>query len=288
MTETDEVILRSLDDGWEYQPDWRHRIVESYVARCMTTDEPMLPQAILDAEKDPFVRQAFRHRMGLGAVNAKAMNFAYRTFHQNKTSDLSSAIKSLVVADRRVGEIAEALHIARENVATFTKMFFDVERFLGTEAWLRSVVFQSEIEGRNDAESVRERRLMRIAYFDGFPGLEAALFNRTPPTKASIEKLRLAIQSALSARALEYARDIQASGTAAAPEDLARYVAVSNLNVQPSNDKGIDAAKFAKALLGVLENESEEASDSNLSRVHAGTTGIKSCCDEVPRYRKCA
>ena len=285
MESNEELILRSLNDGWDFRPDWRWRIAEQYVARCIATNDPVLPQAILDAEKDPFVRQAFRFRMGLKAVNQKALSFAYRTQQQNKTTGLASMIRAMIVADRRVEEISAELHLSRENIVAFSRMFYDVECFLGAEAWIQSLLFQ-ETEGHNDAESVRERRWLAIAFFDGWPGLEAALFSRTPPTQASIEKTRIAIQGALSSRALEYARNIQASGTAPTHEDLSRYAKIANVNTQKVEDKGIDATKFAKALLGVLENEAQDSDDPELALFRKDLTATQSRRPEIPRYRR--
>ncbi|MEI6561593.1 MAG: hypothetical protein WCO68_05850 [Verrucomicrobiota bacterium] len=282
----EELILRSLDDGWDYQPDWRNRVVENYVERCTLGNNPANPITLLDAEKDPFVRQAFRCRMGLRAVHQKAISFAYRTHQQNKTTGLASMIKAMVIADRRVEEIAAELHVARESVVAFTRLFFDVERYLGVEVWLQSIVMPSEAEGRKDVESVRERRWLAIALYDGWPGLEAALFNRTPTTPQGIQKTRLAIQAALSSRALEYARTIQASGIAPTHEDLSRYAMVADANSQKAEDKGVDATKFAKALFGVLEKEAQESDDPKLAAFRTEPTGIKSGCIEVPRYRK--
>ena len=282
MEANDEPILRSLDDGWGYQAGWRSLIVEGYIAQCTDITDRKKVDDILFSEKDPFVRQGFRHRMGLGAVNKNAIAFAYRTQRENKRTGLASMIRAMVIADRRVEEIAAGLHIARENVVAYSRLFFDVEPYLGVEVWLQSLVFQSETEGRDAAEVVRERRWMSIALYEGWEGLESALFNRTSPTKESVQKTRTAIQAALSSRALEYARTIQASGTAPTHEDLSRYTMVADANTQKAEDKGLDAVKFAKALFGVLENEAQESGDPKLTLVCAEATGIT----EVPRYRK--
>jgi hypothetical protein len=287
MEENKELILRSLDDGWDYQPDWRNRVVEQYVERCIATNDPKLPQVILDAEKDPYVRQAFRHRMGLGAVKAKAIAFAYQTQRENKRTALGSLMKALIVADRRVEEIAAELRISRENVVAYSRIFFDIERFLGVEPWLESLLFQ-ETELHNDAEVLRERRLLSVAFYDGWPGLETALFNRTSPTQESIEKTRIAIQAALGSRALEFARDIQQSGIPASPEDLNRFAMVENMNTHKADDKAPTATAFAKALMGiVLDAEGGEHDSSGDPAI----TGIPSSvnklgCGEICRYRR--
>ena len=287
-TNSDEIIVRNLDTGWSYYPDWRTRVAEQYVGQCAASSDPGMPMAILDAEKDPYVRQAFRFRMGMGAVNQTALEAAYRALRTNKSNGMASMIKAMVVARRKAEEIAAELHVDRSVVVAFTRMFFDVEPYLGAEVWLQSLLFQGT-EGRDDVESVRENRWLTIALFDGWAGLQAALFHRAPPTQESIEKTRIAIHAALSSRALEFARDIQMSGTPASSEDLTRFAMIANINPHKADDKAPTAIAFAKALMGiVLDVEGDQHDSSNDPAIASETSGIKSCCVEVPRYRKSA
>ena len=56
MEANEEPILRSLEDGWDYRPEWRSLVVERYIAQCAGGDDRKTVADILYAEKDPFIR----------------------------------------------------------------------------------------------------------------------------------------------------------------------------------------------------------------------------------------
>src|SRR5271168_3088866 len=94
-------IVRSLTAGPDYWPDWRYRVVQEKLADIAgARDSNARMAAILETEKDPFVRQFLRFRYCGTSVNSEAFKYAVGCQTRNQNSGAASMLKSMIVADR--------------------------------------------------------------------------------------------------------------------------------------------------------------------------------------------
>ena len=271
-------ILRDLSEGLDFQPDWRNRVVEQYIAEYAKIPNHKTPGDILMGERDPFVKHAFLFRLGVGRVNAKAFEFSYRTQANNHTTGAASMIKAMAIADRRANEIAQELRTERWYVTTYLRLFFDVERFLSCDAWLRLLIFPPDANQLSSPEAIRERRWLSSAYLQGWPGLEKMLFNRGRASENDVRQLRVEIEAALGARALEFVTGLQASGAPVNMQDLERFVAVressARFPIETGNEDKVGSWVRELLMVGAKKNPEKAKALSQKT------------IDIVPRYRR--
>ena len=257
-----EEIIRSLMDGPDYWPDWRNRAVQNYLTEVMEAacSDARLA-AIMDTEKDPFVRQFLRFRFNGRSVNAVAFRYAVGCQDRNPTTGSASMIKAMLVADRAPEEIAEELGTETRNIVAFAKIFFDVRRYLNNEAWLRRIVFAETPEGAGQAEALRERRWLAAAYHRGWEGVEHVVFHRSSGKAESVEALSVRLQETLASRALEYALDLETNGTTPTESDLHRFLAARNTQArlpQVPTDNQETMRAFLKGVQASVEEEADQ------------------------------
>ncbi|MEO6754498.1 MAG: hypothetical protein ABIP85_22205 [Chthoniobacteraceae bacterium] len=285
-------VARSLEDGPDYAPDWRAQTVHHYLADIATAQDGAARLAeILDAERDPFVRQFLRFRYNGKSVNADAFKYALGCQARNRTTNAASMIRAMLVADRTPEEIAAELGTTRFNIVTFAKLFFDVRRYLNNESWLLRVVTAGPPEGTGEAEALREKRWLSAAYHRGWAGVEQVIFHRTPSDSKDVESLSQQLLASLGARALEFVEELQSNGTPPTEADLRRFLTARNAQSRqppaPSDDSGLMTA-FMRGIHGVLEKKSEESDDPALAifrEMKAANTGDSGAAPQRLRRR---
>jgi hypothetical protein len=258
-------IVRSLTAGPDYMPDWRFRIVQNYLTEIAAApDSNARLAAIVEAEKDPFIRQFLRYRFYGTSVNSDAFKYAVGCQSRNQSSGAASIIKAMIVADRTPDEIAEELGTNVRNVVAFAKIYFDARRYLNNEAWLGRIVFAEPQEGMTQVEALRERRWLAAAYHRGWDGVQQVVFHRTSSKPRDVEELSMLLQSTLASRALEYALELETSGTAATEADLHRFLAARStqaLATETKSDSQSMAITFIRALHSDVVKKAEESPD---------------------------
>lgn len=259
----ENTVVRNLEDGPDYAPDWRAQTVQLHLADLATAQDGSARLAeILDAERDPFIRQFLRFRYNGISANSDAFRYAVGCQARNRSSGASSMIKAMIVADRTPEEIAAEIGASRFAIITFAKMFFDVRRYLNNESWLLRIVTADPPEGMREAETLRERRWLSAAYHRGWAGVEQVVFHRTPSDSKAVESLSQQLLASLGARALEYVEELQSSGTPPTEADLRRFLTARNVQSRqpPSAPDDINLmTAFIKGIHGVLEKQSQES-----------------------------
>ena len=258
-------VVRRLEDGPDYAPDWRHQEVQEYLAEVAGSDEPLCRlQEICWAEKDPFVRQLLRFRYNGKSVNAEAFRYAVGCKTRNAEIGAASMIKAMILGDRTPEEIAAELGTDVLNIVTFAKIFFDVRRYLDNETFLRRVaLLDPPAEGMTKAEAQRERRWLAAAFNRGWTGVEQVVYQRHTGSAEEIDQLASRLQSTLASRALEYVQDLDSSGIQPTEADLQRFVTASSLSRQSKDgtEQQLKMTTFISGLWKTVEEKAEKNPD---------------------------
>lgn len=223
-------VSRNLGDG-DYRPDWRNVVVTDYLKIAVTSDPKVSCAALLANEKDVVVRQVVRYHLEDSCVCKKAVRFALAIQQNNSATGTASTIRAMILADCTCDQIAEYFKADRQSVVVFTRLFFDVERYLANEYWLESLV--RRVSGTTPVE-LREKRLLRIAFHKGWQGLRLELSPRSGRTPQDVKALQTEVNHAVTARALEYIQNLQDEGLAPSQDDFHRYTLLSQANARAS------------------------------------------------------
>lgn len=218
-------IPRRLEDGWDFTPGWRHQIIERNVLFIASAeDRSDATRQVLLAEKDPFIRQGTRFRLFGKCVNQGAFEHAFRAMQQNAKAGSGSLIKAMTVADLRPEEIARELGTTRGNIVTFQKLFWDIERYLGNELWLRTIAMPQDATRPILPEIARERQWLTVAYLRGWEGLQSTLQHRAPKNPEDLQEGARAIEAALLLRAQQFIASLDSNGIPATEHDFKYYL----------------------------------------------------------------
>lgn len=235
-------VTRNLEDGADYRPDWRHLVVLEYLKAHAASGGRQTWEALLEGERDAVIRQVVRYHLGSSLI-PEAVRYALVAQQSNANTGMATLIRAMVVADRRTGEIAEELKTKPLNILVFTRLFFDVERYLDREFWLEGLTRQSFCQG-GGAEQIRERRLLRVAFERGWEGLQEALSPRKNRSAEEVKAVMEQVQHVVATRALEFVQDLQDSGMPATEADFVRYMQVMAVKSrEPPPDQSGDKAR---------------------------------------------
>src|SRR5258707_9405799 len=135
-------IIRALEDGADYRPDWRNLQVQEYLNSIdqLDAEAPTRLDEILSAESDPFVRDLLLFHCGRPCSNEKRIEYAVNCQSTSET-DAASAIKALVIANVSPERIAHEFGTTKEKIETFEKLYFDARRYLTHRGWLSGICF---------------------------------------------------------------------------------------------------------------------------------------------------
>ena len=255
-------IIRRIEDGWNYAPDWRRQFIEEYLVEIAAAkDRGDALQRILWQEADPFIRQGLRYRFAGTCVNQRAISWAFRAVNENAQTGLASRIRAAVVADRFPEEIAELIHLEPAAVVAFEKLFFDARRYLGAELWLESVVQSSEDPRATTPQSARESIWLRTALHEGWDGLQRLWFRKSSGTDAkSLDQLAREIEGIAARRALLHMQNLEETGAPVSDDDLKRLVVLSRRAASNSEagKENAGLADFYRKLLESVEGTMRE------------------------------
>src|ERR1700722_17337059 len=106
-------IPRTLEEGWHFQPDWRRKVVEFYLAKG---DPNAKASTVIEHETDSFVRQYFMFRRTAGCINRPSFAWAHQCMANNRATGAASLIKALTIARVPVNEIAAKLRTKPNNI----------------------------------------------------------------------------------------------------------------------------------------------------------------------------
>lgn len=222
-----ELITRNLEDGPDYAPDWRHKVVLEYLKVHADSGGTQSWEKLLENERDVVVRQVIRYHLNAGCLICNSVRYAIRCQQQNGITGLASSIRAMVVAGFTFDEISAELKTSRRNILVFCWLYFDAERYLDYDVWLQSLLLRDFCPGDSAARS-RDRRLLRIAFNEGREGLARALSPRRRCNPEDAQALGNQVRHAVAARALEYVQNLDEDGVPTGPEDFNRHLMVSS------------------------------------------------------------
>ena len=227
-------ILRTLEEGWNYRPNWRDLVVET----CLTNEgDNRAALDVLSSEEDCYVRQFYLFRRTGNCLEKDAFRWAYRCHIHDASTGAAALIKALTLAKVSTKEIAQRLHTKTKNIVVFIKLFFDVLPYLDEREWLASIVFSQTQEPPTIAE-FRQQHWLTAALLGGRDGLDRAITRNARVTNQEREKLVEEIRSALTLRAHNYVSSLQCGLVQPGPGDFDRLLRMLDVSArQPVPDQ---------------------------------------------------
>jgi len=286
-------MARKITKGWDYRPDWRLEIIESYLVEIAgAKDRADALQGIHFREQDPYVRQALRFRFTGRCVSQTAIEGAFRAGHDSGPGAIGSRIKAMVIADRYSAEIAQVLQVPVAVVVAFEKIFWDVRRYLNAELWLETLVENIEQPNPKTPEAARESIWLRTALREGWDGLERLWFRKRGTDAKSLDELSREIEGIAARRALRHMQQLEETGAPVGDDDLKRLAVLSrrSASTAASGQEHSDVAEFYRTLLDVgtrnlLVQEPDSPKVKALEIVFAERLGLPAPKD-VPAQRR--
>lgn len=236
-------ITRSLEDGSDYSPDWRHQVVTEYLKKCGASGTPTFWEDILEGEKDVVIRQVVRFHLGSSLI-PNAVCYALGCQQHNSMTGAASNIRAMAMAGFTYEQIAAELKTSRRNIFIFCRLYFDVERYIGQETWLESLL-RRDFCGGDKAALTRERRLLKVAFHEGGTGLNLSLSSRRPKSSEDVQALADQVRYAVAARALDYVEGLNDSGAPPGPEDFARHLMIGSSHSLDQDSGGVTGDQAA-------------------------------------------
>ena len=221
-------LKRNLHHGWDYQPDWRLHVVESYLVAIAGAKDPgyALQQALW-REPDPYVRQGLRYRFTGICVHQRAIAWAFRAFQENAQTGIASRIRAAVIADRFAEEISAMISVEPAAVIAFEKLFWDIRSCLGCDLWLETLVQAAEVEKPKSIQATREAIWLRTALQEGWEGLERMWFRKRGTDPKSLDELAREIEGIAARRALRHMQQLEETGVPVSDDDVKRLAILS-------------------------------------------------------------
>ena len=214
----DELIVRSLEAGPDYKPDWRLRVTERYLVEISGAEKKATAiDLVLTQERDPVIRQLVLFHVGRRCVIPSQIEYALRCLRHQCESRIPTTIKAMIVAGRSCGQVAQQVATKAINVWTYEKLAFDIRRYSKNRIWLRNVCFPPAVQ---ETPCQYEARLLAIAFEGGWARLQNLLFSqqadKSVSTKADLDQL-IAL---LAARALDFVISLETHGVPPSVQDL--------------------------------------------------------------------
>jgi hypothetical protein len=227
LGDLDQKITRALEDGADYQPDWRHLQVQQYLKDIYHEDAEPLTRTrlneILKEEPDPFVRHLLSFSCGRPGGNDEAIEYAVKCWRDNFRTLSASRIKAMVLADGTPERIAHEIGTTEDKIDTFEKLYFDVRRYLKHKAWLASICFPA----KPDAAIAVQSRWFAVAFRRGWPGIEEVVLGHV---HKGCERTLQHAASVLLGRVDDYCWGLEASGTAPSERDVQALLALARID----------------------------------------------------------
>jgi hypothetical protein len=221
-------ITRALEDGTDYQPDWRHLQMQQYLKEIHQADpeSPTRLDEILKQEPDSFVRDLLLFYCGRRPGNYEAIEYAVRCWQNNCNTRSASRIKAMVVANATPKRIAYEFGTTEDKIGTFERLYFDARRYLKNRGWLASICYPAAKP--EDAASAAESRWFPVAFRRGWPGIEEIVLGHMPK---SGQRTVQDAASILLGRVEDYCVGLEASGTALSEKDVKMLSAVARIGL---------------------------------------------------------
>lgn len=199
-------IVRSLDEGPNYQPAWRWLTLQKPLAEINHLTEPgdsaVKLAEILEREHDEIIRKTLEFHCGVSSGDDAAVEYALRA---QRTPEVAIKIKAMVVANGSIEVIASKLGTQPAKIEFFEKLFFDVRRYLDKRDWLETICRGSG-----------GHRWLQVAFERGWAGVEEIVLGHLPKGPRNSSH----IISTFLGRAQAYAFGLEAANIPPSEKDL--------------------------------------------------------------------
>ena len=211
-----QSIVRSLDEGPNYQPAWRWLTIQKPLAEINHLTEPgdssvKLAQ-ILEREHDEIIRKTLEFNCGVSSGDDAAVEYALRA---QRTPEVAIKIKAMVVANGSIEVIASKLGTQPAKIEFFEKLFFDVRRYWDKRDWLETICRGSG-----------GHRLLQVAFERGWAGVEEIGLRHLPKGPRNSSH----IISTFLGRAQAYAFEQEAANIPPSEKDLQLLLSALHAN----------------------------------------------------------
>jgi hypothetical protein len=209
--------VRSLEEGPNYQPNWRWLTVQQYLAEIENPaeadgDSPTKLQLILDREEDEIVRKTLQFHCRVLSDDDAAVKYALNTARSPLAAE---TIKAMVLAGCSLEDIAKKMGTPPARIDFFEKLYFDVRRYLDNQILLCKICLGSE-----------GHRWLQVAFERGWPGVEEVILHRLPKGPRGLNHA----VSVLLSRVQDFLFQLEARNVSPSEKDLERLLRVLQAN----------------------------------------------------------
>ena len=177
------AITRSLEEGPDYLPDWRNRVVQQYLRDIAEPGRRTHKlAALVAAEPDEWVIELLLFHLDGPSLLGPSVNYAVRCVRANAKSRFGSKIKAMILAEFLTEEIASEMGTESNNIDVFEYLFFDIRRYRARRTWLEGISNPDPAEARTPEETT-ELRFLQIARTRGKAGVREDILGCCPPNK---------------------------------------------------------------------------------------------------------
>lgn len=179
------AITRSLEEGLDYQPDWRNRVVQKYlldIAAADSNHKAHTLATIVAAEPDEHVIELLLFHRDGPTLWGPSTDYALRCVRGNAKTRTASKVKAMVLAEFLTEEIASEFGTESHKIDTFEYLFFDVRRYSARRTWLEGICNPDPSEART-SEEITQLRFLQIALTRGKSGVREDILGQRPQNK---------------------------------------------------------------------------------------------------------
>ena len=253
-----ESIIRNLEDGPGYSPDWAGQVVDAYITEIVNADNESaaLDLILKEEENNSIVRQTLLFHFGRECAIGTSIRYAIRCLQDEAASHTGSMIAAMVIAGGSVEQIAEVLRCKPEHISAYEQLFFDVRRYRECTPWLKNLCYRDQ--GPKSSEPYLTRWLV-TAFERGWDGL-LAMISKLPQQKSSLSdglRIQQELERRLLARGDDYIKSLDMLGVPPNKEDLQRLCKF--LTSEVARGRRFATSNYAQAETAAQESKTEPA-----------------------------
>jgi len=278
--------VRSLEEGWSYDPTWRWKEAYSYLVQARTAEVARKPWNFPASEQDHWVAQLFE-LIAFGWTRNPAIKWSLDLQQSNPLRGGASRLKAMVIAMAPMEQVARLVRAPVEYVETYLKLFYDVIPYL-EDPYCRSAFalpYGKAPDENIPAWEVQERLWIQIGYSLGPEGVRKYVLGRTQLSALDRTSLEESIRDCITIKASEYAERLRFNSVGR-PCDYERFnMQQQQLTNAHAVDKGStkDATPFILGILGAMnEAQLPPALQSDLRALRGETIEVEAEVTSAP------
>ena len=257
---------RGFEVDPNYHPQWRSLQAREYAKEyeeAMSCD-PQESYVIPPGEDDDIVLDYFS-LLTLGDCNDDSLKYAHGCNETNSVRGFGTLIQSMLVGGCSLTEVASELGTSEENIESYIKLFFDIERYLNCEPLMLSII--TPYDKVDESSKIRQNNLwLGMSYAFGWKTAKNVLQRKMNMDAATVETFMESMKNCINMQAAEYAMAVR-SGSVARPSDFERYIAQVNATALSAaghtEEMSSNSQNFRNALLGLIKETSKTLPDAH-------------------------